>query len=128
MNIIKFFKMQSVGLAIYALVIYLYNFKKVIGHYNPTWKFLSIKIILILSIWQTILLDKVIDIDTFLKLEKSYLTRGLGSGDYIDNTLVCLEMFALALMAVKNFSYKDFKKGHHKNKKFTTITAIPKIL
>ena len=126
----KFVMMQSVGLAIYSLVTFLYNFKTYIGHYKPFWKFFSIKIILFLSIWQKIVL-KFIQIDEIFILERTVLKRSLEPDDYIDGTLVCLEMFVLSILAIKNFSYTDFKHGQIQESRksaLTNMVALPMIL
>ena len=126
----KFVLMQSVGIAIYSLVVYLYNFKSYIGHYKPFWKFFSIKIILVLSIWQKIIL-RVVKLDKIFILDKAYLKRSLEPADYLDNTLVSIEMFILAILAIKYFSYQDFKAGHNRNTDggtLSSIIAIPMIL
>ena len=125
--IFKVIIVASVGPAIYALLVYLVNFKEAIGHYKPFWKFFSIKIILFLSVWQKIVLQ-LLRVDKILVLEEKAVDRYIGSSSYIDETLISVEMFILSLLAIKNFSYKDFKKGHSMKLGLSTISAIPKIL
>ena len=60
--------LASVGIAIYSLIIYLYNFQQDIAQYKPFWKFFSIKIVLWLSIWQRPVL-KLFRVHRILKLE-----------------------------------------------------------
>lgn len=99
----------SVGLAIYGLILYLYNFSDVIKEYKPFWKFFSIKIALFLSIWQQIIL-KLLKVRQWLKL-KGKNGATINSEDYIDHVLVSFEMFILAIVARHTFSYEDFYNG-----------------
>ena len=98
----------SVGLAIYGLIVYLYNFHNEIKHYSPVWKFLSVKIALFLSIWQRIVL-KILHVRLWIVLDKD--EEHIDSEDLIDNLLVTLEMFVLSLIVRNCYSYEDFKGG-----------------
>jgi len=102
--------LTAVGIAIYSLIIYLYNFNVNIKHYSPFWKFFSIKIVLFLSIWQRIILE-VIKIEKLFPLVTKHddgKIVALDSREYIDNLLVVIEMFILSLIIIKCYSYEDF--------------------
>jgi hypothetical protein len=121
----------TVGIAIYSLIVYLYNFNKDIKHYKPLWKFLSVKFAIFLSVWQRIILN-VIKIEKLLPLVTKHngIVVPLNSGEYIDNLLVCIEMFVLSLIIVRCYSYEDFEQGISvgENANKSSILAIPKIL
>lgn len=118
----------SVGLAIYGLILYLYNFNEAIKSYKPFWKFFSIKIALFLSIWQQIIL-KLLKVREWIELQGNE-GETINSEDYIDHLLVALEMFVLAVVARYTFSYEDFHAGRVRAKSALKnfFRHIPKIL
>lgn len=135
MAVLKLSMLGSVGLAIYTLIVYLYNFNEDIKHYKPLWKFLSIKIVLFLSIWQRIVLKVLRLRDEFIfDASQDPLSNGefIDSEDYIDGLLVSFEMFLLSLVANYCFSFEDFKKGIKENSKVYPkggiFKALPRIL
>lgn len=115
-------------MAIYGLILYLYNFYDVICPYKPFWKFFSIKIALFLSIWQQIIL-RVLRVRNWIILEDS--AKGhINSEDYIDHLLVTIEMFVLAVVATYTFSYDNFLKGREGSQRGLSniFSSIPKIM
>lgn len=130
MNILRGALVISVFIAIYGLILYLTNLKKIISPYKPFWKFFSIKAALFLSVWQEKII-KIIQLNKIFVLDKE--TQGkvkLDSGDYVNNFLLCGEMFVLAVVAIKHFSYQDFKKGKRDSimREESALIKIPKIL
>lgn len=115
----------SVMIAIYGLILYLYNFKEDIAHYKPFWKFFSIKIALFLSIWQTKLLSWF-DVKSIVELVHKK-DKDVTSADYIDDCLLTFEMFFLAVVATHTFSYDNFHSGLTQNSG-RVFFKIPKIL
>lgn len=118
----------SVFMAIYGLILYLYNFNDVIGSYKPFWKFFSIKIALFLSIWQQTILG-LLQVRKWIILEDS--AKGhISSEDYIDHLLVTIEMFILSVVATHTFSYDDFLKGTENSQKdlANVFSNIPRIM
>lgn len=132
MAILKLSMLGSVGLAIYILVLYLYNFHEDIQHYKPVWKFLSIKIVLFLSIWQRIALKFLRLRDKFIFNEEVDPLISIDGEDFIDNLLVSFEMFLLSLVANYCYSFEDFKSGIRENSIYYpsggVFVAVPKIL
>lgn len=112
-------------IAIYGLILYLYNFKDDIAHYKPFWKFFSIKIALFLSIWQTKLLSWF-DVKSIVELVHRK-DKDVTSADYIDDCLLTFEMFFLAVVATHTFSYDNFHRGFTQNDR-KVFLRIPKIL
>jgi len=117
----------SVGLAIYGLIVYLYNFHNDIKHYSPVWKFLSVKIALFLSIWQRLVL-KGLQVRKLIVLDPDQ--EHIDSEDLIDNLLVTLEMFILSLIVRNCYSYEDFKTGikEERERHSRGILTIPHVL
>lgn len=127
---LEFSLVVSVAIAIYGLILYLYNFREVISHYKPFWKFFSIKIALFLSVWQAKILIFFRVSEIFHLDQEALRPIKLESADYFNNVFVSIEMFVLALLARKNFSYQDFRVGADLNRERSTnfFFAIPKIL
>ena len=129
--ILKVAMLGSVGMAINSLILYLYNFYTDIKAYQPLWKFLSIKIVLFLSIWQRNVLE-FISLKTILPLEFKDSEINIGVDHYLDNFLISFEMFILSLIIQRCYSYSDFEKGMRRNAEryhFTeALLELPKIL
>lgn len=119
----------SVGIAIYGLILFLYNFHSDIKHHDPVWKFASVKIALFLSIWQRIVL-KFLHFRKIVKLHQSVkgVGRSIDSEDYTDDLLVSLEMFVLALIVQKCYTYIPYASKRNKVMSVPPLITFPKIL
>ena len=123
--ILKLLMLASVGIAISALILYLYNFHREISQFNPVWKFLSVKITLFLSIWQRIVL-KMIKFRDIVSLDQTAAPSEvlLDSEDYIDDAFVAIEMFALAVIVTRCYSYKDYEAKGKVRKRWYALAEI----
>ena len=107
---LKFFILSSVGLAVYGLLILIYNFNSDIKQHSILLKFLLIKLALFLSIWQGILM-RILDVNRLIPLKT--LRRGrevrINTSVCLDSMLVIIEMFFLTLIMLKSYAAEEFK-------------------
>lgn len=124
---LRIIMLVSVGIAIYSLIIYLYNFNNNIKKYKPFWKFFSIKLALFLSIWQTVIL-KLCKFDEFLPLiaEKNGKTLKLHTLTFVENLLIVIEMFVLSIFLIRIYSWKEFLNVDINST--NSLLSIPKIM
>lgn len=118
----------SIAIAIYGLILYLYNFRVALNPYSPSLKFVVVKVALFLSVWQRLILI-VIDVKSWLVLDKFVVAnRVLTSLDYIDNLLVTIEMFILSIAVSYTFSYEEFTREANTPNVVMNLISLTKIL
>lgn len=109
-GILKFVILSSVGLAVYGLLLLIYNFNSDIKQHSIFLKFLLIKLALFLSIWQGILM-RILDVNRLIPLKT--LRRGrevrINTSVCLDSMLVIIEMFFLTLIMLKSYAAEEFK-------------------
>lgn len=98
----------SVSVAMYALLVFYGRSSEDIAPYKPLYKILSVKIIIFLSFWQSILVSALVSFD-FIK-HTTYWT-GDNIADGITNGVLCGEMFIAAIIHLYIFSQKEFETG-----------------
>jgi len=95
---------------------------KPLAPYNPLLKFLVVKITLFFTFWQAltlIFIEEPLLEHCFAHDNPYYNGTKIMTG--IENTLVCMEMFFMALAGGCAFSYDDFKNGIPKEGKFLSV-------
>jgi len=95
----------SVTVAMYALVLFYVVAKEELKIYNPVPKFLSIKFIIFMSFWQSVVVAGLVRIkvihDTGL-----WTTENISIG--VQNTLICFEMLIVAIWHYFAFNHQEF--------------------
>ncbi len=89
----------TVTISLYALALFWYCLKTDLHPYNPMMKFLSIKIIIFFSYWQTVVLAILV----FL----GWVGNGY-SATLIQNSLMNIELIGFAIFHYYGFSYKEY--------------------
>jgi hypothetical protein len=109
-GILKAILLSSVGLAVYGLLIMLFNFNSQLTKYSMFSKFLIIKIALFFTIWQGILM-RIINVNEKLPLKTmrdGHEVR-INTTVCLDGMLVNIEMFFLTIIMLKSYSPDEFK-------------------
>ncbi|EGR30876.1 transmembrane protein 184c, putative [Ichthyophthirius multifiliis] len=101
----------SVTYSLYYLILFYYALKKPLSPFHPLLKFLTIKIILFFTFWQTITLQLFGSylLECFDQNSIFFEEQRIISG--IENTLVCFEMVIMSIAGGIAFSYKPFIDG-----------------
>jgi len=97
----------SVTIAMYGLVLFYVLSKNDIQQYKPIPKFLSIKFVIFLSFWQSIVISGLV----YVKLIKAstYWTVDNVS-DGVQNACICAEMLIASALHIKAFTYKEYER------------------
>ena len=112
----------SVTFSLYYLILFYYAMSKPLAPYNPLLKFLVVKITLFFTFWQALTLSMIEEplLHNCFDNESEYFNETkIMTG--IENTLICVEMFFMALAGGCAFSYEDFKNGTPKRAKFKSV-------
>ena len=125
---------MSVTYAFTALLYLYLSCKKIIHDYNPTGKFIAIKLVVFLSFWQAIVIGVVGSYNMLPKsLSDSLMSWSHEKGSHnvenvesgLENLLLCLEMFITAVLHHFVFSHyeHDPKNPINKNENITLNKA-----
>ena len=95
---ITFILNVSISISLYALLLFYDVIQKVIKEHKPLRKLLAIKVLIFFIFWQSLLIE-------FLH----YIRWISMNGGILNNTLVCLEMFLLALANLSIFHYAEYR-------------------
>ncbi len=98
----------SISLTLYYLVLFYHALKIPLAKYSPLLKFLTIKITLFFTFWQKIVLHAFWD---EILLNFDHNVKGFNPDEIInsiENSLVCIEMFVMAVAAGYAYTYTDF--------------------
>lgn len=104
-SVVNFF---SVTIAMYALVQFYSVSKHEIAKYRPILKFLSVKFVIFLSFWQSIIVGLFVLIHG-IEETTYWSTANISEG--VQSALLCGEMLIAAIVHVWAFSWKDFDTG-----------------
>jgi len=95
----------SVTMAMYALILYYVVARKELTPFNPIPKFLSIKFIIAISFWQSVVVAGLVDVNV-IKSSANWSTANFSEG--IQNTLICFEMLMVSVWHLIAFNHKEF--------------------
>lgn len=95
----------SVTVAMYALVLFYVVAKKELKPYNAVPKFLSIKFIIMMSFWQSVIVAALVDISV-IHDSSGWTTDNISTG--VQNSLICVEMLIVAIWHYSAFAYQEF--------------------
>jgi len=95
----------SVTVAMYALILYYVVAKDELQPHNPVPKFLSIKFIIAMSFWQSVVVAALIKFDV-IGATAYWTSDNVSEG--VQDFLICVEMLVVAIWHNSAFSYKEF--------------------
>jgi len=95
----------SVTVAMYALILFYVVAKEELTQYNPVPKFLSIKFIIAMSFWQSVVVAGLIKFDV-IGATAYWTSDNVSEG--VQDFLICVEMLVVAIWHNSAFSYKEF--------------------
>jgi len=95
----------SVTFSMYALVLFYVIAKAKLAEYNPVPKFLSIKFIIAMAFWQSVMVAGLIRLKV-LQATSYWSTDNMSTG--VQNFLICIEMLIVAIWHVSAFTYKEY--------------------
>jgi len=97
----------SVTLAMYALIMFYTLASDAMTQYKPMGKFLSVKFVIFLSFWQSIIVAGLVYIHV-LKATSGWSTDNIAMG--VQNVLICGEMLGAAIIHIWVFSEQPYVK------------------
>jgi len=95
----------SVTIAMYALLLFFAVAKKDLAKYSPIPKFLSIKLLIFISFWQSIVVSGLVYVKV-IKQTAHWSTDDVATG--VQNTLLCGEMLIAAICHIWVYSYEEY--------------------
>lgn len=98
----------SVTVAMYALVLFYSFAKEDIAKYKPIPKFLSVKFVIFMSFWQSIIVSAFVTIHG-LRATTYWTTDNIATA--VQNALLCVEMLLAAIAHHWAFSHHEFATG-----------------
>lgn len=100
------FESICVSIAMYALIQFYYQLKEKIASHRPLLKIVSIKLVIFLSFWQSIVISFLASSGT-LKATPRLAEPDIKIG--INCVLLCIEMALFAILHIFAFPYKPYK-------------------
>jgi len=100
----------SFTLALYFLFLFYEATKDILKQFRPIEKFLCIKAVIFFSYWQSIAIAVLIHMNLWIKASGDWTLGDVAMG--INNFLICVEMFPLAVLHARSFGYASFKAAH----------------
>jgi len=102
----------SVTVAMYALVLFYSVARDEIAKYKPIPKFASVKFVIMLCFWQSILVAGFVDLHG-ISATTYWSTDNIATG--VQNALLCVEMLIAAIFHIFAFDYKEFVEEKRTN-------------
>eukprot|EP00339_Tiarina_fusa_P019214 CAMPEP_0116996380 /NCGR_PEP_ID=MMETSP0472-20121206/201_1 /TAXON_ID=693140 ORGANISM="Tiarina fusus, Strain LIS" /NCGR_SAMPLE_ID=MMETSP0472 /ASSEMBLY_ACC=CAM_ASM_000603 /LENGTH=201 /DNA_ID=CAMNT_0004694973 /DNA_START=459 /DNA_END=1064 /DNA_ORIENTATION=+ len=96
----------SITIAVYFLVIFFMPISEELAPFRPVSKFLCIKTVIFFSFWQDVLISLLVWTDV-IKEQPGWSVDNLSV--FIQDALICVEMFLLSLFLTYAFGYEDFR-------------------
>jgi len=116
----------SVTVAMYGLVLFYAVAREDLKVFNPVPKFLSIKFIIMMSFWQSILVAGLVQVKV-IHDTKLWTTDNIAIG--VQNTLICFEMLIVAVWHYFAFDSHEFaSQGPQKTQWWSSLVACFNIL
>jgi len=95
----------SITIAVYFLVIFFMPLSEELAPFRPVSKFFCIKTVIFFSFWQDVLVSLLVWTD-IIKEQPGWTVDNLSV--FIQDALICTEMFILSLFFTYAFSYEEF--------------------
>jgi len=95
----------SVTVAMYALVLFYVVARDELKPYNVVPKFLSIKFIIMMSFWQSVVVAGLVEINVIHDTTR-WTQDSISTG--VQNALICFEMLIVAIWHLSAFNYQEF--------------------
>lgn len=95
----------SVTVAMYALVLFYVVAKDELKPYNVVPKFLSVKFIIMMSFWQSVVVAGLVEINVIHDTAR-WSTDNISTG--VQNALICFEMLIVSIWHLSAFHYQEF--------------------
>lgn len=102
---ISFITFVSVTVAMYALILFYVVAKDELKPFHVMPKFLSIKFIIMLSFWQSLVVAGLVKINV-IHNTASWTSDNISTG--VQNALICFEMLIVAIWHLFAFRYQEF--------------------
>lgn len=111
----------SVTCAMYALIMFYSMAKDEMAQYHPIGKFVSVKFVIFLSFWQSIVVAGLVYINV-LRATSGWSTDNISDG--VQNVLICGEMLIASIVHIKVFSYQRYVKEGVSTPLFRTLRHV----
>jgi len=96
----------SFTFALYFLVLFYEAIKKILAKYKPLSKFMCIKAVVFFSYWQSIAIAVMVKFEWVIEEKDDWTVSDVATG--LQNFLICVEMFPLALAHIRAFGYNSY--------------------
>ncbi|KAI9207655.1 organic solute transporter subunit alpha/Transmembrane protein, partial [Polychytrium aggregatum] len=111
----------SVSICMYALITMYYTIHDEIESYNPFSKFLSIKLVILLTMWQNLLIGMLVHYGV-IQATQYWSRTNVGNG--VQSMLVCFEMFVVSIVHLYAFSAKGYSNTGSKSLSFGKALSL----
>merc|ERR1712137_776540 len=115
----------SITIAVYFLILFYTPIYNELSPFRPIPKFLCIKIVIFFSFWQDVLISLLVWTDV-LKAQPGWSVDNLS--DFIQNALICVEMFILSFFIIYAFGFEYFLDPNVESILKTPKSAIKPII
>ena len=113
-------------IAVYFLVLFVMPISEELSPFRPVAKFFCIKAVIFFSFWQDVLISFLVWFDV-IKAQPGWSSDSLSI--FIQDALICIEMFLLVLYFTYAFSYEEFLDPDYQRKGISPLlTSVAHIV
>jgi hypothetical protein len=104
---ITIFYNVSIFLSLYFLVLFYEGSKEILAEFKPLAKFLCIKAVIFFAFWQSVAISIAVKFNFLVTARPGYSAHEVSA--VVNNALICIEMFPIAVAFALTFSWDAFK-------------------
>lgn len=97
----------SIFLSLYFLVLFYEGSKEILAEFKPLAKFLCIKAVIFFAFWQSVIIAIAVKFNFLVTARPGYTAGQISA--VVNNALICIEMFPIAVAFALTFSWDAFK-------------------
>jgi len=97
----------SIFLSLYFLVLFYEGSKEILAEFKPLPKFLCIKAVIFFAFWQSVVIAILVKFNFLISARPGYSSGDISA--LVNNALICIEMFPIAVAFSLTFSWDPFK-------------------
>lgn len=97
----------SIFMSLYFLVLFYEGSKEILAEFSPLAKFLCIKAVIFFAFWQSVVIAILVKFNFLITARPGYTETEISA--VVNNALICIEMFPIAVAFALTFSPDPFK-------------------
>jgi len=105
----------------YCLVMFYHTLHGHFEHIRPLWKFLSVKLVVFMTFWQSVFIALLIEV-SIVQSTDSYSTEQISGG--IQDFLICFEMFLAACLHIPVWRFDELSRRSGTNAKLARLGSV----